>query len=209
MLNLDRTIHKLNEFAYQTLVHINPELSTRGSTASVKSKFGDEPLNCIEIGVSYGNNAFNLLSVLNINKLFLVDPYIITDAFPQGAQTDWTLNDEPDVVYEKCKKRLKPFVEKTVFIRKPSAEANKHIIAHNLKIHYIYVDGNHSYESVKEDLALYYPLLADGGVMGGDDFSGSFFGVCRAVLEFVDEHDLVLFGDKKDWWFVKDESSGT
>lgn len=205
MLNLNKTIHKMNEFSFQTLAKINPRISTRGSTAFVKSKYGNEPLNCIEIGVSYGHNALNMLSTLNINKLFLIDPYKITDAFPLGAQTDWTLKDKPDLVYEKCRKKLRPFAEKTIFIRKQSDEAITHIKAHNSDIHFIYVDGNHTYPFVKQDLELYYPLLAKGGVLGGDDFSGSFFGLCQAVLEFAEKNNLVLNGDKKDWWFVKND----
>ena len=52
---------------------------------------------------------------------------------------------------------------------------------------FIYIDGHHSYEAVKEDIALAYPLLASGGIMILDDYDNKDFGVKKAVDEFLEE----------------------
>lgn len=40
-----------------------------------------------------------------------------------------------------------------------------------VKADFIYIDGSHDYEDVKADLAAYWPLLSDTGVMIGDDYN--------------------------------------
>jgi len=40
-------------------------------------------------------------------------------------------------------------------------------------------------------------------VLGGHDFWGNETGVCRAVVEFANEHNLKLYGGLTDWWVIK------
>jgi hypothetical protein len=47
----------------------------------------------------------------------------------------------------------------------------------------IYLDGSHAYTDVRADLAAWWPMLAPGGVMFGDDLAMP--GVGQAVKEFV------------------------
>jgi hypothetical protein len=62
---------------------------------------------------------------------------------------------------------------------------------------FIYLDADHSYESTKRDMALWWPKLKKGGVFGGHDYfrhtSSYQFGVVEAVDEFVAERHLVYF----------------
>jgi len=52
---------------------------------------------------------------------------------------------------------------------------------------FIYLDASHEYLDVLCDLRLWYPLLAPGGVLVGDDFEDPWFGIIRAAMEFADE----------------------
>lgn len=45
------------------------------------------------------------------------------------------------------------------------------------------IDGNHSYEAVKADIAAWRPKVAAGGVLCGDDYGDMFPGVRQAVDE--------------------------
>ena len=45
----------------------------------------------------------------------------------------------------------------------------------------IFVDGNHLFEGVQEDIALYAPVLRPGGFLVFDDYYGDFPGVIAAV----------------------------
>jgi hypothetical protein len=48
----------------------------------------------------------------------------------------------------------------------------------------IYIDASHEYGPVKDDIAAFWPLLNDNGIMLGDDYSPSWKGVVQAVNEF-------------------------
>ena len=50
----------------------------------------------------------------------------------------------------------------------------------------VFIDGDHQYEMVKEDILLWRPLLADGGLLCGHDYPWP--GVYKAVAELVPNH---------------------
>jgi cephalosporin hydroxylase len=54
------------------------------------------------------------------------------------------------------------------------------------RIGLLIIDGNHEYESVAGDLALYSPKVLPGGFVFLDDYTETYPGVVRAVEEFVD-----------------------
>ncbi len=57
----------------------------------------------------------------------------------------------------------------------------------------IHIDGGHEYESVWRDLNQYFPLLAEGGVIVGDDYDNGWKGVTRAFDRFAETHPVKLF----------------
>ena len=174
-----------------------PKWSVRPSTSFMKYHFNSHSLTGVEIGSQYGYNAYSLLKQLrNLSLLYLVDPYASYDEYTES----WATNDGVNVAFEKAKKIVSPYQLKTRFIRKFSDEAVDDIP--NI-VDFVYIDGNHDYEFVKQDIDLYYPRVRSGGVLCGHDFATHELGVCRAVVEFVNEYDLELFGEKYDWWVIK------
>lgn len=146
----------------------------------------------VEIGVLYGENAETILKSLSIQKLYLVDPYL------PYARSDCEQNILLDITI--AQKRLSQYRNK-IFVQKKSSEAVNDIPD---DLDFVYIDGNHTYEHVKEDIELYYPKIKEGGVLGGHDFSSSFLGVCKAVMEFANKNNLKLQGGMFDWWIVKE-----
>jgi predicted O-methyltransferase YrrM len=77
------------------------------------------------------------------------------------------------------------------FINKKSYDAVIDICDDSIDI--LYVDGEHTYDTVKRDLLDYYPKVKHGGVIGGHDYSvKSFPGVVQAVDEFCEEFGLTV-----------------
>lgn len=77
---------------------------------------------------------------------------------------------------------------------------------------FVYIDAQHHYEAVREDLALWYPKLRVGGLFAGHDYldgevDGDRFGVKRAVDEFAGEKGLrigvTLERDYPSWFCRK------
>ena len=62
----------------------------------------------------------------------------------------------------------------------------------------VYVDAGHDFFSVYSDMENYYKLIRPGGVMFGDDFTGS-PGVAMAVKEFCRVNDLQYTHDDINW----------
>lgn len=70
----------------------------------------------------------------------------------------------------------------------------------------IYIDGNHDYEYIKQDILLYLPKVKIGGYMCGDDYnwknkdSGNELSVKKAVDEIL--NDFIVKG-KSQWVYRK------
>ena len=62
--------------------------------------------------------------------------------------------------------------------------------AHGIRADMVYIDGSHEYDQVLSDLHAYWPLLKDNGVLFGDDYSGGWPGVMKAVDEFAKEQHV-------------------
>ncbi len=51
------------------------------------------------------------------------------------------------------------------------------------KLWFIYVDGNHAYKQVRQDIKAWYPRLMPGGYIAGHDYGKKYAGLRRAVSE--------------------------
>ena len=164
--------------------------TVRPSTLFVKKQNNRHKLICVEIGTHEGINAKSLEKNLQIKLLYCVDPYCYY--LENGKGLDYSK------FYKKAKRRLRKYPIE--FIKKTS-ETAVDLIPDD--IDFIYIDGNHEYTYVKNDLELYYKKVKRGGVMGGHDFNSKNIGVCKAVLEFSEKNSLKLNAKNIDWWFVK------
>jgi hypothetical protein len=66
----------------------------------------------------------------------------------------------------------------------------------------VFVDALHDYESVKQDIALWWPLVREGGYLAGHDYNHRWPGVMRAVAEHFNLMDVCL-GPDSMWWVKK------
>lgn len=144
----------------------------------------------VEIGVFKGDHAAQLLK--HCTMLYLVDPYVSYDGDPalsHGLQT----------AKEIAAERL---IGKPVkFIYKSSTDcANE---TRNDFFDFVYLDGDHSYSAVVQDIESWWPKIISGGLLGGHDFSHAWPGVVQAVTEFSVNSKLKLNVQSPDWWIQK------
>jgi predicted O-methyltransferase YrrM len=145
-----------------------------------------------EVGVSQGNNALSMFDVLDIKRLYLVDPYLPYDEKDMVNKIHIDFKEQAFVNLKR-----KPVVWFVGF----SVVGAKTI---NEPLDFVYIDANHDYQYVKEDIEAWYPLLKVGGVIGGHDFNWKEDGVIKAVTEFANSNKLHLSIMYPDWWVQKE-----
>jgi hypothetical protein len=158
---------------------------------------------CAEIGVWKGDFSHAILEVARPRVLHLVDPWRFSQA-ESATQSTWhsgnDLNGQRtlDDVFQGVAERFAGEIAsgQVVIHRVPSVEA---VAAFGeASLDWVYIDGNHFYDAVRQDLALWQRVVRPGGIIAGDDYRESeVFGtdVVRAVDEFALERNL----DVESW----------
>lgn len=75
--------------------------------------------------------------------------------------------EEFDKKYEKVKARFAEFGDRVSFLRMGSTDASKLFLDNTLD--FVYIDGNHDYSYVLQDILHWYPKVKKGGFLNGDD----------------------------------------
>lgn len=155
------------------------------------------PLRIVEIGVFHGANSKRMFDNLNVEKMYLIDPY---ERYQEYSQESFIWPWLPSS-FDQVLSLLGENAERTVPLQMTSEDAAS-IIPDGLDM--VYIDGNHSYAYVKKDIELYYPKVKSGGIIGGHDIDGNWKSreVTQAVHEFADAHNLDVFIESPDWWII-------
>jgi len=183
-------------------------MAFRESMLYVQGKVKEE-MNIAEVGVFKGGNAMRLLT-LPLKRLYLVDPYASYIQYSQ--EKPWyvqqKLNDAKAVMLDRVNKHeLKDKVE-TIFLSSVEGATK---FEDNF-FDYVYIDGNHSYDSVMEDIVAWYPKVKSGRYLAGHDFAT--LDTAKAVNDFAKANGLEVISWctpgtenvldwKKDWLIVK------
>ena len=85
-------------------------------------------------------------------------------------------------------------------IRTTSLEGSK--LYEDSSLDFVFIDAAHDYESVKADIAAWYPKVKAGAVLGGHDYHASWPGVIQAVNEFISENNYTLFKKNELCWGI-------
>lgn len=101
-------------------------------------------------------------------------------------------------VYDEAIAILGAYKERSILLKMNSLEASKRFEDEHLD--FVYIDANHLYESIQQDIACWYPKVKIGGILSGHDFQ--ICGVEKAVTEFGKEFELTTDGDPS-WIIIK------
>ena len=147
----------------------------------------------VEVGVDRAVNARKVLDLMDIEMLYLVDPYM-------PYEHHRTLEQQREYK-EQAKSYLSGYDDFINWLFYDSVSAS--IILKDFVFDFVYIDANHDYSNVLNDCVRWFPLVKDGGVLGGHDFNGSHLDLQEAVHDFCEDNDLRLFVKPDDWWVVK------
>lgn len=148
----------------------------------------------VEVGVCKGQNIYWLLkSCLSIIKIYGIDPWM-------AYKDKLTITQETaDQWYETTKSLLQSYVDDgfVELLRMPSAMGALQI--EDEALDFVFIDGNHSYDAVVTDLAIWLPKVRPGGIFSGHDFRPQDHEVRRAVYDFADKHKIAIMEAGSIW----------
>lgn len=160
----------------------------------------------IEVGVQEGVFANYILKKCPNLKLYLLDCWQMQDQNVYFDISNVDNNDQAQCLLKTIINNADYF-DRVRIIKEFSDQAVEFF--NNNFFDFIYIDANHSYESVKNDLIKWFPKLKSGGLFAGHDYVNGWhgqnlFGVQQAVDEFASEYNLKLYSTKENWknWFI-------
>lgn len=145
-----------------------------------------------EIGVYRGDFSARILQVVYPSMLHLIDPWEYQEEYAEalygGRAEDGQA--EMDRIYDSVLDRFAGArAEGRVSVHRGSSVDVANEIP-DRSLDWVYIDGNHEYEYVLEDLRIYHEKVRPGGLLAGDDYGTRGWwedGVTRAVRHFTDE----------------------
>lgn len=144
-------------------------------------------IEAVEVGTDQGEFATEFLSRWKGHRLFLVDDYEPYTERPWGRLGDMLIATVSLMRDPQNYGRFRFVQGKSTDIARLIPETMPW-----MKPGFIYIDADHKYENVRDDIEAWWPLLVRGGIFAGHDYDDEHPGVMRAVQEFAQAHDLVV-----------------
>ena len=145
-----------------------------------------------EVGVDYGDNSYLLLKYSEIGRLYSIDQW----------RGKWSFRKS------EAEAKLQRFDYRSKIIQEPSRLASERFEDQSLD--FVYIDADHRYPAIKQDIEVWFPKVKIGGIFSGHDYVvAKKCDVIRAVDEFMETRNEEInytLDYLKSWWLVKQES---
>lgn len=168
-----------------------------------------DPTIGVEVGVYRGHTSVALLKTFSSLKLVMVDPWMEWDPDSDyfkttriGKRTEGEWNEHKAEALE----LTKPFADRIVIRQMQSSDcAGGYPDDH---FDFAFIDADHTYEAVREDISLWRPKVRSGGILAGHDYDGRMdrrgvWGVKRAADEFAATEGLEIHTETGKLWWVQ------
>lgn len=180
----------------------------------------------VEIGVFKGETSQYILKNWN-GTLYMVD---VWKGLTSEEYNDSSNHSIHTTAYKETIDNISGYENRGIMIRATSKEASK--LFQDESLDWVWIDANHAYDYVKEDIQLWWPKLKKGGLFSGHDYMNmdwyndsnfapnkkdkyiysntgfyhGVFGVNPAVDEFASKHNYKVNVTKEwfgTWYFIK------
>ena len=131
-----------------------------------------------EIGVRGGVTISHLLKTFTELVMYAVDPW----EHQPGALEDYTKWDFDDI-YKKYQDRVFGCEDRIIELKEYSVSASSNVADGSLD--FVFIDAQHDYKSVRQDIIAWMPKVKKGGIVSGHDYQRKFSGVMQAVDELL------------------------
>lgn len=163
---------------------------TRADLAVMMGKFGFKK--GVEVGVAQGCYSATLCQCIPDIELACVDPWELYPGNPRAYPTERQLE-----CMEITRKKVEGYNVK--LIKAMSMDAVRQFAPSSLD--FVYIDGNHCFDYVMEDLIAWGRCVRSGGIIAGDDYYVfKWAGVIEAVQAYTNVHGV------KEWFLTSDVS---
>lgn len=150
-----------------------------------------------EIGVAFGGHSKRILDKTN-STLICVDPYKHQNGYIDSMNMS---DDRFEQLYKFTKDRLSNYGKRCRIIREKSEVAAKII---SEKLDFVYIDGDHSEEGIRQDILSWFPKINDGGIIAGHDYNHPGFpGIKKVVDKFFKRFNWKINTHKSGAWWVE------
>lgn len=161
---------------------------------------GKELTRVAEIGVWKGDNAYGLLTELPIDFFVGVDPYVRYPEFDDNLSNKIGIMATADmkVIRKGMMQRMQEFGDRFKHLPNFSLDAAK--MFDDETFDFVFIDGNHWYSYVVDDIAAWLPKVKPGGILAGHDYVQKVnCGVIPAVQNTLPDHQARP--KAKVWWY--------
>lgn len=166
--------------------------------------FGIKPIVGVEVGVYQAETSAYLLKHLPHLTMFLVDPWkeVVDQSAIGRDSVSGACQEKMDARRQEAYAATEPYRHRRVIVEMPSVDAAK--ILAGTQFDFVFIDAAHSYTSVRDDLAAWFPLVKPSGIFSGHDYGHrTHKGVKQAVDEFASERGYRLSTLDATVWMVK------
>ena len=161
----------------------------------------------VEIGVWKGKSvSYAAVEIIKSQKNITIDAVDSWET-ADGWTNETYLKEQVKAgdVYDIFLSNIEPVKHIITPIKMTSIEASKLYVDESL--FFVYIDGNHTYEFVKQDIIHWLPKVKSGGYIGGHDIDNPEWpGVRRAVNEIFGKNIKIYTSSWSDSWYYYKEN---
>lgn len=149
----------------------------------------------VEVGVFKGKFATHLLESCPELSLILVDAWDGT-----GVSKPY----DPEAVFSKITAIKKQYGgHRVTIVRERSPGAVLHSEVKDKHFDFIYIDADHSFDAVVNDVRAWWPKVRTGGVLAGHDYNNRGSKRVKKAVDSIFEHVKVTEERCASWWIEK------